>query len=356
MFSQQQCTENLSSNDRKTVDEAILLLGEHGDRDCVMELVRVASTHRDKWLRVACLEGLEKISVRTGDLRILIFAIQFLDHPRNEELLPWLIKIIGVFGKGPKCRDKIRPFLNDENPRVRSDTAESLDLLGEENMIDLLMPMLSDPNHRVKSTVAKILWKYGGGRMVGVLKDMLTSEDKWDRAAAAFALGEIGGFQVLDLLRIALKDPAPEVLRNAVKAFGKTGEKGVAAEIMAFLDHPDFEVKKNTIEALGKLEHEPALKPISDIAMLKHKEEMVETINKALVSICKANTSKAVGYLVMLLKNPNDSMRGLASNLLGTIGTRDVIHFLEKIVKDDPEERVREVAQKAIYTINSKDG
>lgn len=354
MYSQQQCLQELNSQEAKVIQDSSILLGEHGDKDCIMELIRVVSTHDNKWVRVNCLEALEKISKRTGDKRLLVFSLQYLDHPRNEEILPWLIKFVGLFGKGAKYRDRIRPFLTNKDARVRSDSAEALDLLGEENMIDLLMPMLNDENHRVKSTVAKILWKYGGGRMVGILKDMLNSKNKWDRAAAAFALGEIGGFQVIDLVRIAIKDTAPEVLRNAIKAFGKVGEKSTAPEIMPFLDNPDVEIMRNAVEALGKLEYEPALKPICDIGMLKHKEDMVDIINKSLTSICKAHSTKAVGYLVMLLKNPNDSMRAFSANLLGMISTSDVIHFLDKLVKDDPSEKVREVAQKAIYNIKSR--
>lgn len=354
MYDQHECLCQLNNQDTKKVIQSAKQIGEHGTVDCVMELIKLIATRRDKWVRVNAIEALCKISERSGDRRILIYSLQFLDHPRNEELLPWLIKYIGSFGKGGKYRDKIRDFLKHEDARVRADTAEALDELGEDNMIDLLMPMLNDENHRVKSTVAKILWKYGGGRMVGILKDMLANENIWDRAAAAFALGEIGGFQVIDLLKIALKDEAPEVLRNAVKAFGKVGEKSTAPLLMPFLNHNDYDVKKNTVEALGLLEYEAAMKPLCDLGMEKHSEDMVNILNKALTKICEAHTAKAVGFMVMLLKNPNDSMRAFAARLLGIIGTRDVLHFLEKILKEDSSEGVRAVAAEAIEAINCK--
>lgn len=354
MYNQHECLCQLNNSDTKIVMSAAQQIGEHGNIDCVMELIKLVATRRDKWVRVNAIEALSKISTRSGDRKILIYCLQFIKHPRNEELLPWLIKYIGLYGRGAKYRDTIREYLQHEDARVRSDTAEALDELGEDNMIDLLMPMLSDENHRVKSTVAKILWKYGGGRMVGILKDMLTSENIWDRAAGAFALGEIGGFQVIDLLKIALNDDAPEVLRNAVKAFGKVGEKSTAPLLMQFLTHSDDEVKKNTVEALGLLEYEAAMKPLCDLGMEKHSEDMINTLNKALTKICEAHSAKAVGFMVMLLKNPNDSMRAFAAKLLGIIGTKDVLHFLEKILKEDPSEGVRSIASEAVVAINNK--
>ncbi len=64
------------------------------------------------------------------------------------------------------------------------------------------------------------------------------------------------------------------------------------------------------------------------------------------------NISKAIPYIVPLLKDENPVIRGDAAYLLGIIGEKSVIPFLNEITNDE-DENVRIIAKEAIEDIKS---
>jgi HEAT repeat protein len=64
------------------------------------------------------------------------------------------------------------------------------------------------------------------------------------------------------------------------------------------------------------------------------------------------NIPKAIPYILPLLKNQNPVSRGDAAYLLGVIGRRDAIPFLNEIAKDE-DANVRIIAKEAIEEIKS---
>jgi HEAT repeat protein len=64
------------------------------------------------------------------------------------------------------------------------------------------------------------------------------------------------------------------------------------------------------------------------------------------------NVGKAVPYIVPLLKNENPVMRGDAAYLLGIIGDKDAIPYLEEMLNDE-DGNVSLIAKEAIDDIKS---
>lgn len=64
------------------------------------------------------------------------------------------------------------------------------------------------------------------------------------------------------------------------------------------------------------------------------------------------NISRAVPYMLPLLKDQNPVIRGDAANLLGIIGNKDAIPFLEEML-NDTDENVRIIAEEAIEDIKT---
>ena len=62
------------------------------------------------------------------------------------------------------------------------------------------------------------------------------------------------------------------------------------------------------------------------------------------------NISKAVPNLLPLLSSSEPFVRGDAANLLGIIGNRNVVPFLERLLEDE-DENVRLIAREAIEDI-----
>ncbi len=76
---------------------------------------------------------------------------------------------------------------------------------------------------------------------------------------------------------------------------------------------------------------------------------MVETLKED----DSANLPAAVPGLVKILKNPIATIRGDAANLLGIIGHRDALPFLQD-ASDDKQEQVREAVAEAINDIKTE--
>jgi len=65
------------------------------------------------------------------------------------------------------------------------------------------------------------------------------------------------------------------------------------------------------------------------------------------------NVSKAIPSLLPLLKDQDPVRRGDAAHILGMIGNKDAIPFLEKI-ENDEDENVRTIVKEAIEEIQAK--
>jgi HEAT repeat protein len=64
------------------------------------------------------------------------------------------------------------------------------------------------------------------------------------------------------------------------------------------------------------------------------------------------NISRALPYMLPLLKDQNPIIRGDAANLLGIIGNKDAIPFLEEML-NDTDANVRIIAEEAIEDIKT---
>lgn len=65
------------------------------------------------------------------------------------------------------------------------------------------------------------------------------------------------------------------------------------------------------------------------------------------------NITRAIPYIIPLLKDKNPMLRGDAAHLLGLIGSTDVIPFLKERLQDEYA-HIRDIAKDAIEEIESK--
>ncbi len=341
----------LVSENNDTCRKAIKEIAILNDDSYLLLIYRLVRKHPDKWIKVEAFETFAKLNSK----KAFYFSIDNLEIEKYTDIRAWFICAIGQSGR-KEYLPIIQPFLADDDPRVRSDTAEALEALGDPDLEEKLLPMIEDSNHRVKTTVCKLLWKYGAFRVIGILKKMITQEpNKWHRASAAFALGEIGGFQVLDLLYLSLKDKEPEVLRNAIKSLAKCGEISSIPEIINFLYHPDSSVRLSAIEALGVVKDEESFKPLIKFMETVNDSETTDKLKTSIVAIGEFVGAKLMGQVVVSLKSQKSSIRVVACTILGKIGEKNVCTFLEKVTNDIKEdEEVVEAAQNALNQINER--
>lgn len=93
-------------------------------------------------------------------------------------------------------RSAITPFLDDEDPRVVSNTIEAIQKLSveipEQDYIDRFKKLLSHDDNRVKSNAIKALWNWNVYTVLDNLNDLFENPDQKFRQSAIFVLGEIG--------------------------------------------------------------------------------------------------------------------------------------------------------------------
>jgi HEAT repeat protein len=78
----------------------------------------------------------------------------------------------------------------------------------------------------------------------------------------------------------------------------------------------------------------------------------ITALMEELKKLDAGNVSRALPSLLPLLLHPEPVVRGDAANLLGIIGSRSALTFLERLLTDD-DENVRLVAQEAAEDIRS---
>ena len=151
-----------------------------------------------------------------------------------------------------------------------------------------------------------------GERAAGCLIPALKHPDTAIRRKAATLLGKTGETEAVDLLMIALKDKHPRVRSRAAHALGRIGTSSAAKPLTVVITDEAPNVRINALHALGKFG-----------------ESAAEALTSALA-------------------DPAASARRHAIAALEKIGDERVIPRLEKIVKDEAEDSVRQAAYRVL--------
>ena len=146
---------------------------------------------------------------------------------------------------------------NDENPKVRFQSAKSLGMIGKPAIEPLINALRSDESENIK--------KY-----------------------ATLALKDIGDASVVDTLILVLEDKSFAVRKFAAKALGEMGDLKAVDPLIETLDDEDWGVKMAVLKALGDLGDEKAIDPIKKARRAaKGDKDLKKVANKALKKINK---------------------------------------------------------------------
>jgi HEAT repeat protein len=284
--------------------------------------------------------------------------------------------------------------LKDENEVVRICAAEALRRIGElKAQVSTLIELLKGSNKYVCSAAAETLGKLGRAakKAVPELREALKDNDEKVRRAAAKALAGIGqaAKQAIPDLVETLKDKDREVCQNAAMALAAIGLPAVAA-LIEVLKNEDERVRRAAIKALANMGWEAKDAIPGLIEALKDKnEEVAKQALRALVMIGSLavpalieglneineerfweyalGTIAALGYtdavkandlaaaFIEGLKDRSWEVRKFAASALGEIGNKSekTVATLREACKD-PDDNVREAAEKALNWILSK--
>lgn len=209
----------------------------YGSRDYwLYELGSIDYKIRVKAVMEVCRHGTEIAFRKVSDL---------LAVDTHEHVLATIVKYLPLLkAKGEGIFEKVSPYLKHPDWRVRANTVEGLEILGDPRAIPLVMPFLSDQDNRVKGNAVKYLVKSHPKEVHKALEEMLSSPHEWMRDSAVFLAGKIDLSISEDLLLAALKDPSADVVRKAVAALEVQAQSQVVLNALeALLSSPDEAVR-----------------------------------------------------------------------------------------------------------------
>jgi len=186
----------------KDVD-AILSLLHSSDGDLRENAFKAVEARRDERALPVLVDILE-----SGDEDVVLRAMVVLGRlgRRDERIGPVLTRVIecapsarilatalraAAHQQAPIDANFLRTYLSHEDGRVRANTIEALDILGQGQYSDWIEPLMYDSNGRVRGNAAVALWKRGRQDVGSILERLSYSEDNKERASAVFAAGEL---------------------------------------------------------------------------------------------------------------------------------------------------------------------
>jgi HEAT repeat protein len=152
-----------------------------------------------------------------------------------------------------KQNDQLRAALNDPVWSVRIAAVQTMETMGEQAPIDLLLSSLKNENSSVRAVAARVLGKLGEHAPVEPLVAALRDAEWYVRATSAQALGKLRGRIPVAALIEVLDDEDEAVRAGAVWALGEAGEQAPLEPLVTALNDPAWSVREAAVLALSEL-------------------------------------------------------------------------------------------------------
>lgn len=149
--------------------------------------------------------------------------------------------------------EKIRTFLDDEDPQVRVTAMYQLVELKVPDAAALALESLTDTEPFVRKMAAQQLGSFHGDDVArGLAERTGGDEDDRVRRQAAVALASVGGEIARQALSACLTDPMADVRKACVEGIARLGSGGDVETLVRLLsEDPEWEVRVQAARALG---------------------------------------------------------------------------------------------------------
>jgi HEAT repeat protein len=285
--------------------------------------------------------GVRKQAVLSLQTLVSLQARTEQDPPAAKEALPGLEKA-----------------LKDEDAPVRLAVVQALPRFGP-GAAPLLLAALRDEDGKVRAYAAAALTAPAVKLDAKIALEPLVRQFKVEpegfvRQSLLKTLGKLGD-DAVPALTEALRDKDPAVQKAALTALVPIGPAAKSAftaikELASKAEHPDL--LKTAIAALPKFgaEGQAAL-----LDLLKRDDSAVRFACLQAVAAQKELPSAVVPGAIGALTDKNEKVRALAAYVLGKLGpeAKEALPALAK-AREDSDERVRELAAKAVKQIEGK--
>lgn len=290
-----------------------------------------------------------------------------------------------VLSLGDAAKEPLLLALVHSDPKVQFDAADTLIKICNVDAIQPIIDSIPDLDHRYVSNIAMLLGKFDDPITADKLITALKSSDVHVRWVASYALGEMGDSRALSTLeqmaetdkgkttedgpvknaariafqKIQWRDRPLEQLINALSnsdefirfgaadTLGRRGDTSSIDTLINCLNDSSYMVRETVITALGKIGDARAISSLTTIAKAKDGGPRWVAIN-AIEEIA----GTPVDIFLDMLNDPND--RFTAVYRLRKSNDPRAISALERVLKEEKNEGIKEYARKSIEEIQQR--
>ena len=307
------------------------LTGLLSDRDARVSIAAAESLARMKDARALRVLG---SSLADNDWRVRARAAQVLarvsaDTP-VDDATPQLARAV-----------------TDKDPVVRYYAAEALAGIGAKAVAPLV-EILRTPRDQDRERAARVLWRIGKPAvepLIAFIQDRGVTAEM--RAVAAHALGVIGDANATAVLLQLLRDERYFVREQAAFALGQMGQ-GAVDQIVELSNAGTPATREAAIEALGRFNLPRTVQRLQEA--LEDRNASVRTA--AVNALGQTGSERAVPPLMVLMRDESSPLRGQAAAALGKLGDAALPSLIGALKDSRPS--VRQLASEALGDIGSK--
>ncbi len=272
-------------------------------------------------------------------------ALAFIGKGRPESLIGLLrsdneyqrrlIAEVAVEVASPLYRQLFEDLLSDRDGHVRAFAAIGLSRLRDKGAVQSLKRLLSDPYEDIQEAAVAALSDLREGLDVEEFVACLRAEDAALRKNAAFLLGRIGARDSIAALGFALKDADVTVRQAVVEALSSLKTEEAAKYLVFALTDENPHIRASAALSLGSME---GRRPDPLILLLSDPDDSVKVA--AVRAIGMTGDRSAVGHLVNMLVNQNGFVVTTAIESLARLGGEEAGNAIANMLgTNDPEIR-----------------
>jgi HEAT repeat protein len=216
-----------------------------------------------------------------------------------------------------------------------------------EVVVPRLIALLQDPNPDLRQTAALSLGKIASAEAAPSLILSLRDADPSVRQYSAWALGNLGeraNAEAASALIVLLGDPVSTVASAAAQAIGSIGAgPEIITQLSTVLSEGSVQARRAAITVLGVLES-----PLAYNGLLSA---------RAVAALGELGDRRAIqGIEARLRLDSSGGVRTEAAYRLGMMSDEGSLPILRAAAAEDPNERVRRWAQRAIEALTAPAG
>ncbi|MCX7875372.1 MAG: HEAT repeat domain-containing protein [Melioribacteraceae bacterium] len=336
------------------------------------ELVFKSCSDEDENVRVAALENLpffddeRVINILNNSLKVetqkcKIAAIKALAHTEDKHAIELLLKSLKdndpwikinairslVFHNYYEAEEIfIKLALNENSIPVKITALEALGDIGKDSSVIVLTKFISDENKDISSAAIKSLGKIKSNEAINPLLNLLKSHDETNKLLAIEVLSNKNNDEIIEALSwVASTDNNFNVKIKAIESLSNIGSKKSIDTLIKLT--ADKEIREFAIKGLSKQK----IQNIFFIAQgLENKNNTIKTA--IIEALCRMKNNAASEIIYTCLDDEDPDIKIIAIQALDKIGNRTQEKKIAQLALNDPDERVRFVANEFLKINN----